>query len=62
MTTEKDEIKTAYEEGYEAGAKAAKESAWKRGYKDGYDDVVQREEQVSLSCFKRYVLEKKSNE
>lgn len=64
MTTaaEKDETKTAYEAGYEAGANAAKESAWKRGYQAGYADVVQREEQVSLSCYKRYVLEKKSNE
>lgn len=62
MTTEKDEIKSAYESGYEAGAKAAKESAYARGYQAGYNDVVQREERTSPSYFKRYVLEKKSNE
>lgn len=47
---------------YEAGAKAAKESAYARGYQAGYNDVVLREERTSPSYFKRYVLEKKSNE
>ena len=60
MTTEKDEIKGAYEAGYEAGTKAAKDTAWKRGYEAGYADVIQREEQASLSFYERYVLEKKA--
>lgn len=62
MTTEKDEAKGTYEEGYKAGAKAAKESAWNRGYLDGYNDVIQREIENSQKYYKRYVLEKKSNE
>lgn len=56
-TTEKDEIKGAYEAGYEAGAKAARDSAWSRGYRAGYNDVVRREVNSSQSYFKRYVLE-----
>lgn len=62
MTTEKDEIKGAYEAGYEAGVKAAKESAYARGYQAGYNDVIQREIENSQKYFKRYVLEKKANE
>lgn len=62
MTAEKDETKGAYETGYEAGVKAAKESAYARGYQAGYNDVIQREIENSQKYFKRYVLEKKSNE
>ena len=57
MTTEKDEIKGAYETGYEAVVKAAKESAYARGYQAGYNDVIQKEIQSHQSYFKRYVLE-----
>ena len=57
MTTEKDEIKGAYEADYEAGVKAAKESAYARGYQAGYNDVIQREIENSQKYYKRYVLE-----
>lgn len=53
MTSEKAEIKGAYE----AGVKAAKESAYARGYQAGYNDVIQREIENSQKYFKRYVLE-----